>query len=320
MKLLLLSLLAFPALTTLVSAQPAAAAPPVAAVDSTRIKALQKQIDAAQKEVDAITSDLRKADDRIEAKISKAVELLATYTDSKDSVTRIADAKANVIDFLRKQITDYAQRRAQVRGQLENRQRVIPIDILEADLAKIDARIDRRIEQVIALGGTFARHEDYDKYDATGAGWYGHTEYRINEDWKANRRATLKSAKEKGKLGDAIDDNIRRLESTNRYKQSQLAAAKPETARLLKADIARNQSLINALENARGTILSPTTADMTPVGALEAKSITARLQKAGAEVRRDQGKLTGYYNNLNAARARQAPLVKALSQATTPKP
>ncbi len=319
MKLLLLSLLAFPALSTLVSAQPAAA-PPVAAVDPARTKALQKQADAAQKEVDAITSDLRKTDDRIEAKISKAVELMATYTDSKDSGTRIADAKANVIDFLRKQITDYAQRRAQVRGQLENRQRVIPMDILEADLAKIDARIDRRIEQVIALGGTFARHEDYDKYDATGAGWYGHTEYRINEDWKANRRATLKSAKEKGKLGDAIDDNIRRLESTNRYKQSQLAAAKAETARLLKADIARNQSLINALENARETILSSTTADMTPVGALEAKSITARLQKAGTEVRREQGKLTGYYNNLNAARARQAPLVKALSQATAPKP
>ncbi len=319
MKLLLLSLLAFPALSTLVSAQPAAA-PPVAAVDPARTKALQKQADAAQKEVDAITADLRRTDDRIEARISKAVERLATYTDSKDSGTRIAEAKANVIDFLRKQITDYAQRRAQVRGQLENRQRVIPIGILEADLAKIDARIDRRIEQAIALGGTFARHEDYDKYDATGAGWYGHTEYRINEDWKANRRATLKSAKEKGKLGDAIDDNIRRLESTNRYKQSQLAAAKPETARLLKADIARNQSLVNALENARETFLSPTTADMTPVGALEAKSITERLQKAGAEVRREQGKLTGYYNNLNAARARQAPLLRALGQATAPQP
>ena len=65
MKRLLLSLLAFPALTTLVSAQPAAAAPPVAAVDSNRIKALQKQADAAQKEVDAITSDLRKTDARI---------------------------------------------------------------------------------------------------------------------------------------------------------------------------------------------------------------------------------------------------------------
>jgi hypothetical protein len=59
---------------------------------------------------------------------------------------------------------------------------------------------------------------------------------------------------------------------------------------------------------------------MTPVGALEAKSITERLQKAGAEVRREQGKLTGYYNNLNAARARQAPLLRALGQATAPQP
>ena len=319
MKLILLSLLAFPALSTIVAAQPTAA-PPVAAVDSAQIKSLQKQVDAAQKQVNSITTDLRKTDDRIESKISKAVELMVSYTDSKDSGTRIADAKANVIDFLRKQITDYSQRRAQVRGQLDNRQRVIPADTLEADLAKIDARIDRRIEQVLALGGSFARHEDYDKYDATSSGWYGYTEYRINEDWKANRRATLKAAKEKGKLGDAIDDSIRRLESTNRYKQSQLAAAKPETARLLKADIARNETLLNALENARETLSVPSTADMTPVGAQEAKSITGRLQKTGAEVRRDQGKLTGYYNSLNGARARQAPLVKALSQATPAQP
>ena len=40
----------------------------------------------------------------------------------------------------------------------------------------------------------------------------------------------------------------------------------------------------------------------------------------GSLVVMDQGKLTGYYNSLNAARARQAPLVKALNQATPAKP
>lgn len=316
----LLLLLAFPVLTAVVSAQVPTPATPAGAVDAARLKSLEKQIAASQREIDAILTDLRKTDDRIEAKITKAVDKLVTLTDSKDSGTRISEAKADVIDFLRKQITDYSQRRAQVRGMLGDRQRVIPADVLEADLAKIDARLDRRIGQVIALGGSFPRHKDYDKYDATGSGWYGHTEYRANEDWKANRRATLKAAQEKGKLGDAIDDSIRRLESTNRYKQSQLATASPETARLLKADIARNEFLIDTLQDSQEKLLIPAPSAQTALGGLEAKAITERLRKGADEVRRDQGKLTGYYNNLNAARARQAPLIKALNQAKGAKP
>ncbi len=323
MKTLLLSLFLLPGLlpAQTPAPAPAPAAPAAPAVPAAAPNpALAKQLRAAQKEIDTLTADLQKTDQRIEAKITKAVETLRTLTDSNDSGTRVADVKADVIDFLRKQLTDYAQRRAQVRGQLDNRQRTIPQAILESDLAKIDQRIDHRIEQVMALGGSFARHQDYDKYEATGTAWYGHTEFRLSEDWKANRRATLKAAQQTGKLGDAIDDSIRRLSSTNRYKQSQLAAARPDTARLLQADIRRNQALIGALENSRENLLTPQPSSQTPLGALEAKAIHQRYQKAAVDVRRDQLKLTGLYNNLNAARARQATLLKAVAPAPAAAP
>lgn len=305
-------------LSSLLACAPLLPAQPTPAPATAPAPALAKQLSAAQKEIDTLTANLEKADQRIETKITKAVDTLKALTDSKDSGTRVADVKADLIDFLRKQLTDYAQRRAQVRAQLENRQRSIPEDILQADLAKIDQRIDHRIEQVVALGGSFTRHQDYDKYEATGTAWYGHTEFRLSEDWQANRRATLKAAQQKGKLGNAIDDSIRRLTSTNRYKQSQLSTARPETARLLQADIRRNQALIGTLENSRETLLSPEPATQTPLGALEAKAIHQRFQKAAVEVRRDQGKLTDLYNSLNAARARQAALLKALPPAAPP--
>ncbi len=324
MKTLLLSLFLLPGLlpaqTPAPAPAPAAPAAPAVPAAAAPNPALAKQLRAAQKEIDTLTADLQKTDQRIEAKITKAVETLRTLTDSNDSGTRVADVKADVIDFLRKQLTDYAQRRAQVRGQLDNRQRTIPQATLESDLAKIDQRIDHRIEQVMALGGSFARHQDYDKYEATGTAWYGHTEFRLSEDWKANRRATLKAAQQTGKLGDAIDDSIRRLSSTNRYKQSQLAAARPDTARLLQADIRRNQALIGALENSRENLLTPQPSSQTPLGALEAKAIHQRYQKAAVDVRRDQLKLTGLYNNLNAARARQATLLKAVAPAPAAAP
>lgn len=309
----LLCLLLFPAFTATLHAQSSApAAPaPAAVVDPVRAKAAAKQIEASQRKLDSLTADLRKIDDRIESKITKAVDQLTVVTDSRDSGTRVADAKANVIDFLRKQITDYSQRRSQIRAQLDNRQRVIPAAVLQSDLAKIDARLDHRIAQVTALGGSFARHEDYDKYEVAGTGWYGHTEYRLNDDWKANRRATLKAAQAKGKLGDAITDSIRRLTSTNRFKQSQIAGASPESARLLQADIARNERLIASLESSRDFLNNPDAKPMKPLGSLEAKSITDRLKKAATTVRADQYKLTGAYNTLNQARAQHAALVRA---------
>jgi DNA repair exonuclease SbcCD ATPase subunit len=313
----ILPLLLLPILASSLCAQ---SAPAPAALPSARTEMLEKQLTATQKEIAGLLTEMRQTDERIEKRISKAVESLKGLSDSKDSGTRVAGLKADVIDFLRKQITDYSQRRAQIRGQLNNRQQVIPAAVLEADIAWIDARLDRRIAQVVELGGSFARHEDYDKYEAYSTGWYGHTEYRINEDWKANRKATLKAAQERGKLGDAIDDNVRRLKSSRSFKESQLRSASPEQKRLLTNDIARMDALIRSLRNSQETLAHSMPGSQTAVGPMEVKSLTKRLQAGAAEARQDQAKLTGLYNSLNAARSRQAPLVKALNQSVGAKP
>ena len=199
--------------------------------------------------------------EEIEKRVTKTVDSLKEVGDSKDSGTQVARIKEDVIDFMRKQISDYSRRRAQLRAALDSRTPVIPAETIQADIAKIDARIDHRIAQVVALGGSFATHKDYDKYKATSNSWYGGTEYRLNEDYEQNRQA-------------------------------------PQYVERLKADVARNEALIEALRGHRTTLLFPSEQSLRALGSKEAQSIHNRLKEAGTEIRRDQNALTGIYNNL----------------------
>lgn len=290
---------------------------------SQRIKALEKQVSASQSRIRKLESDLKDVDGRIEKRVTKTVDSLKEVGDSKDSGTQVARIKEDVIDFMRKQISDYSRRRAQLRAALDSRTPVIPAETIQADIAKIDARIDHRIAQVVALGGSFATHRDYDKYKATSNSWYGGTEYRLNEDYEQNRKATGKASQEKGKLTSAIDENIKRLEFANRSLRSRMEGQAPKYVERLKADVARNEALIEALRGHRTTLLFPSEQSLRALGSKEAQSIHNRLKEAGTEIRRDQNALTGIYNNLNTERASLAALavsLDAMKKAASPKP
>lgn len=169
---LLPTFLALPFSAALLPGTGLAATPQPAGAVAPDARPLEALIATRQSRIAALSKNIHSLDNGIQARVTKSVDGLERAGDSKDSGTRVARIKEDVIDFLRKQITDYARRRAQLRAELDNPQRVIPIATLNSDIAKIDGRIDQRIDQVVALGGSFAQHQDYDKYGplaATGA-------------------------------------------------------------------------------------------------------------------------------------------------------
>jgi hypothetical protein len=307
MKRILTYLAAFCCVVLTTKAQTAPAAP------APNAELLERQTAASQRRVDQLMSNIRDLDARIEKRISKAVDGVKPLGDSKESGTRVARIKAEVIDFLRKQTGDYSRRRAQLRAELDNPRRVLAEDTLNSDIAKIDARIDRRVEQIIGLGGSFAAHKEYDKYTVNGTGWYGHTEYRVNEDWKQDRRNTRRTGEEKGKLFNAIDENVKRLEATNRALKGRLQGQSPASAARIQADITRNEALIASLNGERNTLFSAGSDSLRLVGSKEATQIEARLKQAGADARSDQFKLISLYNELNQERARLQSLTTTLA-------
>ncbi|MEI6536892.1 MAG: hypothetical protein WCN98_16220 [Verrucomicrobiaceae bacterium] len=292
----------------------ASASPADAVATAQKLKILEKQVAASQDRIRKLESELKEVDARIEKRVTKTVDNLKLMGDSKDSGSKVSNIKMDVIDFMRKQISDYSRRRAQLRAALDNPNFVIPAETIQADMSKIDQRIDHRIEQVAALGGSFATHQDYDKYNAHDNGdWYGGTSYRLNEDYTQNRKATTKANQAKGKLTNAIDENIKRLEFFNRSFRSRMAGQSPATVERLKADIARNEALIETLQGKRVELLIPSPQNLRALGSKEAQSIYLRLKDTAAEIRRDQNTLTGTYSNLNAERARLAPLTATLT-------
>jgi hypothetical protein len=293
--ILLIAALPSPALL----AAPAAAAPAPAKAAAVNTKQLDAQIAARERRIAALRDEILSLDNGIQARVTKVVNGLLNVEDSKDSGTRVANIKADVIDFLRKQITDYTRRRAQLRAELDNPRRVIPEATLLADIEKIDARIDLRITQVADLGGSFAQHQDYDRYTSTGD-WWGGTKY--NEDYRQNRRVTTKANEQKDKLMNALDETIKRLEFENRALKGRLATTTGPAATRIQADIAHNTALIETLKGKRIQVFTKSTKPTRALSLKESLELTERLKQLAADLRRDQTKLTGYYNDLNAER------------------
>jgi hypothetical protein len=304
----ILLLAALPAPTLL--AAPAAAP---AKAPAMTLKQIDAQIAARQQRLSAFRDEIVALDNSIQARVTKVVSGLMNVEDSKDSGTRVANIKADVIDFLRKQITDYTRRRGQIRAELDNPRRVIPEATLTADMEKIDARIDQRITQVADLGGSFAQHQDYDRYTSTGD-WWGGTTY--NEDYRQNRRTTTKANEQKGKLMNALDETIKRLEFENRSLKSRLATTSGPAATRIQADIAHNTALIETLKGKRIEVFTKSTKPNRALSLKESLALTERLKTLATEIRRDQTKLTGYYNDLNVERY-QLTLLDAQKAALT---
>jgi hypothetical protein len=263
--------------------------------------------------VEQLMANIRSIDARIEKRVSRAVDILKPIGDSKDTGTRVARTKAEAIDFLRKQISDYSRRRMQLRAELDNPRRVVPEEALTGDIGKIDARIDRRIEQVVILGGSFAAHQDYEKYTVTGSNWSGGTVYGVSEDYRQNQRNTRKTDEQKGKIFNAIDETVKRLEFSNRSLQSRLATATPASAKRMQADIARNETLINTLEGKRAGLLSPNPDQLRLIGLKEAMDIETRCKAGANDIRNDQIKMINLYNECNTERARLQSLTAMLA-------
>ena len=315
------------ALTLLLAAaipSPAATPPPALAPGvTTDARRLDVEITARQKRIAVITDDMRSLDAAMEKRIVKAVDKLQGVTDSRDSGTQVARIKTNVIDFLRKQITDYSRRRAQIRAEMDAPRNRIPDATLNSDIAWLDARINERIEQIVALGGSFAQHEDFDRYSVTGTDWWGGTEFRENPEWRQNRRVTTQTRQQQGRLRDAIDENVSRLEFTNRSLATRRRQLTGAAAQRVDADIARNNALIETLRGKKATLLTNPSEGRTQraLSAADARAISAQLTQVAADLRRDQNRLTGLYTELtNQRRALATAEVRRRAAPEPPRP
>jgi len=248
---------------------------------------LKSWIAVRQQRVDLLRDEIKQTDAHIESSLDTIIETLTSITDSKDSRTKVARMKEDTMKRLLRTIEYYDQKRAAFRQELRNPQTVAAEEEKRKVIAVFDARIEKRTQQILALNKSMPAHRDYERYKATGGGWYG-TDYRRNEDFEQNERMTSHSNTQRDAIVKQLDASIARLDRLGRELRSQLAATTDPVQRKERtAEIEKNDALIAQRRQEKLEVLKPSDKAQRGVALKEAMDLDKALKKTIDELRRD---------------------------------
>jgi hypothetical protein len=268
---------------------------------------LKSWVAIRQQRVDLLREEIKQMDVHLESRLDVLIGTLTTIRDSKDSRTKVARIKEDTGKRLLKTIEYYDQKRAAFRQQAANPQYHLTAEDKRKIASGFDARIDKRAQQLIALSQSMPSHQDYERYKATGSGWYG-TQYERNQDFEQNRRMTTHSNAQRDALTKQLDASIARLDRIGRSLREQLAATTdPAQRKERAADISKNDALIAERQTQRRELLKPSTMAAREVAQKEAVDLDQSLRKSIDALRRDFNTLFARFNSyvaeLSALRA-----------------
>ncbi len=259
---------------------------------------LKSWIEIRQQRVQLLRDEVKQIDARIEARTDELVATLKSITDSKDSRTKVARMKEDTGKKLMKAIEYYDQKRAALRQEVRSPKTNLTPDEKERLIAAFDEKIDKRTRQIIELNKSMPTHKDYDRYKATGGGWYG-TEYQRNEDYEQNRRMTSNSNKQRDAIVKQLDASIAALERMGRALRTQLnASTDPAQQKARAAEIEKNDALIAERRTQRVQVLKEPGTAAREVPLKEAMDLDQAIKRAIDDLRRDFTTLFERYHTL----------------------
>jgi hypothetical protein len=264
-------------------------------------------LQAREQRAKLLLDEIQALDKRIEDRLERIIDGLGNIADSKDSKTKVARLKAQTVEALRKNIGYYQRKRADIQEQLRRPTLNLTADQKRKLLTVLDSRIEKRVQQILALEKSLPSHKDYDRYTKTGDGWWG-SEFERNSDFEQNRRVTTHTDQMREKVLAGLDQSIAKLEQQQRTLQS----APPSD--LVKAELARNETLLTERRQQRAEVVTERAEASREVSQKEAMDLDSALRRATEELRRDFTTLFARYNAylpalaaVNAAKAQSKP-------------
>ena len=276
----------------------AIAAPLPAQTAGPTAEQLKAWIAVREQRVDLLRDEIRQLDTSIESRLGVLVETLKSIRDSKDSRTKVARMKEDTGMQLMKTIEYYDRKRAALLQDLRNPQTRLTTAEKERMIAAFDARIAKRTQQILELNKSMPAAKDYERYKATGGGWYG-SDYERNTDFEQNRRMTSHSNTQRDALVKRLDASIARLDRLGRDLRLQRdATTDPVQRKEREAEIARNDALLAERRQQRVEVLKPANTAGRDVSLKEAMDLDQAMKRSVTELRRDFDTLFLRYNTL----------------------
>lgn len=257
---------------------------------------LKSWIEIREQRVDLLRDELKQTDARIESRLDTIVDSLKAISDSKDSKTKVARMKEDTGKRLAGTIRFYEQKRSDLREELRNPRLRLTEEEKRKLLSVMDARIEKRAQQVIALHKSMPPHEDHERYRSTDNGWYGN-EYERNEEFEQNRRLTSRSNSQRDALVRGLEKSISRLDQQIRSLRVKVAAeTDPAQRKVLAAELAKDEELLAQRRAQRLEVLKPSSTATHTVALKEAMDLDKALQSAINDLKRDFNTLFSRYN------------------------
>jgi site-specific DNA-adenine methylase len=249
--------------------------------------------------------DLVQLDARIEKQVEDLVKMLSGLRDSQESRTKVTQLKKSAIEGLKRGIDLYAKKRKEIREMVRTGG---GNEALE-DLAKIDQRILKRVDQIAELTKSIPTHEDVEKYESDGGtsywdGYYYETS-RVTDEWKQNRRDTNQSDQQREDTTKALKEAIERLDQRRRSLKDLLANRNiSESARTLyNTELGQIDAYEEHINAQLRDVAVGGGGGGRAVGREQAHDIEALLEDARRDLREDVSRLFLTYDQYVRGRA-----------------
>ena len=282
---------------------------------------------AMERRANLLRDEIKTIDSRIEARGDALLDSLRSIGDSKDSRSKVARMKEETIEALRRNIQSYRSKRATLKEELRRPTLNLTGEEKKRMIAAFNARIEKRVTQIIELLKSLPTHKDYERYKREGSSWAGPV-YAVNEDYVQNQQLVTITNRLRQEIVAGLRKSIARLQQDNRTLMAELNAA-PNflSPKDLTGEMAKNEALITERRDQITTVLSFTSTPTRKVSQREAIDFDKERNNTVAELRRDFDSLFARYNNLipdlariNTTRAAIAAAKARSRKATTMAP
>jgi hypothetical protein len=306
MKTIVFSL-AFALFTVSTHAQTQPAPAPTRAEVERQIAALEQQLQAEQKNVDAWSAKIKTADADFEKRIARLVDSVKRLTDSKDSGTQVIMLKQDLIGTLRKSLDFYNQQRGQRIAALEQQNPQLPKEDLKKDIAGLDARIENRINQIMQIAESFPIPKDVakmtyhpgDYYD----GWGGYE--ATNPEWQRQQRLGTYSEMTRTDLINALKQSVENLKRQNITLERMAQQARGQDEREFFSErISQNRSRIDVRRQQINDLLTEQNPGDRPISTAQYQTAAEQVHDVIQDLKQDFRALLQLSSNRDVARQR----------------
>jgi outer membrane murein-binding lipoprotein Lpp len=234
-------------------------APPTLEELANTIQILERQVEMQKDRVEMVVTKWKALDEQMERRIERVVETVVQSADSKDSGTKVLKIKADLFDGLLKQIEFLNRERGQRFSAMYRPSSWATKEGLAADVVWLNQRIEKRIDQALAVIASLPDVQDLPRPTTTtttysGGYTYSSTDTEYQHKWQMQGQSKVLREKAVARLKAGVDRLRRgRMELERAFNAARTEEGRAFVKEMIQLDDAlvakREGQIENALMN-----------------------------------------------------------------------